>query len=97
MSNLDIKYEIIDREMIIKLPERVDNISPLEFEKELYHILNNGTNNKTSFDAENLESISLSGLRVIEKLRLEFGNMKLVNLKPEVDAFVRESGYTGLL
>ena len=91
-----VEHKVIDNEMIIKLPERVDTESCLEFERELFCLINRGTNTKTVFDAEDLEFISSSALGVLEKLRLEFGNLKIINLKPDVYEAVKNSGYSEL-
>ena len=93
---MDIQYKVIDDKMIIQLPERVDKEVTLAFEREMYCIINQGTNYKTYFDAENLEFISVPGLRVLKKLRLEFGDLKMINVKPEVLKFIQENGYTEL-
>ena len=93
---MDIQYSVVDKKMFIQLPQRVESDSILEFEKELYCIINRGTNYKTIFDASNMEYISISGLRVLMKLRLEFGNFKLINTKPEVQKILKENGFSEL-
>lgn len=93
---MDIQRKVIGEKMIIHLPGRVDKEVSLEFEKEMYCILNAGTNFKTVIDASNLEHISESGLRVLKKLRLEFGDLKMINIKPEVFEIMKEKGYTEL-
>ena len=93
---MDIQRKVIGEKMIIHLPERVDRDVSLEFEKEMYCILNSGTNYKTVIDAENLEYISETGLRVLKKLRLEFGDLKMINIKPEVFKTMKEKGYMEL-
>ena len=92
----NIVYRDGGREMIIQLPNTSSIRSYIQFEKEMYYIINNGTNTRTLFDAAGIESISLSVLRVLEKLRLEFGNMKITNMKPEVYEMVRDSGFPDL-
>ena len=67
---MDIKSSINDEEMIIQLPKRVEKEECLRFEKELYCIINSGTNYKTFFDAENLDYISESALVVLKKLKM---------------------------
>ena len=93
---MDIQYNVVGEKMIIQLPERVDTESSLEFEKEMYCILNSGTNYKTVIDAANLEFISKSGLRALKKLRLEFGDLKMINIRPEVHEIMKDNDYTEL-
>jgi anti-anti-sigma regulatory factor len=94
---MEIKYKVIGEEMIIQLPERVEDEMALDFERELYCLINQGTNYKTFFNAENLEFISRSGLRALKKLRLEFGDLKMINYKPEVLKFLKDNGYNELV
>jgi len=93
---MDIQRKVIGEKMIIHLSGRIDKAVSLEFEKEMYCILNAGTNFITIIDAADLEYISESGLRVLKKLRLEFGNLKMINIKPEVFEIMKEKGYTEL-
>ena len=44
---MDIPYRINGEEMIIQLPKRVNSEDALRFEKELYCIINRGTNYRT--------------------------------------------------
>ena len=94
---MDIPYKIIEDEMIIQLPQRVEKEDSLKFERELYCIIKDGSNYKTFFDAENFDYISTAGLMVIKRLRLEFGNLKMINCKPELLKFLKENGYSELV
>ena len=94
---MDIPYRINGEEMIIQLPKRVNSEDALRFEKELYCIINRGTNYRTFFDAENLEFISVSGLMALKKLRLEFGDLKMINYKTDVLNYLKDNGYSELV
>lgn len=94
---MDIKYKVSDEEMIIQLPERVESEDALAFEREIYCIINRGTGYRTYFDAQNLEFLSVSGLMVLKKLRLEFGDLKMINYKPEVLKFLEDNDYSELV
>ena len=94
---MDIKYRITDEEMIIQLPKRVESEDALRFEKEMYCIIKDGMGYKTFFNAENLEYISESALVVLLKLRLEFGDLKMINYNSELHKFLKENGYSELV
>ncbi|MCR5292777.1 MAG: STAS domain-containing protein [Eubacterium sp.] len=93
---MDIKYNVLGEKMTIELPKRIDTEASLEFEKEMYCILNSGTNYKTIIDAARLEYISKSGLRALKKLRLEFGDLKMINIRPEIHEIMKDNDYTEL-
>ncbi len=95
-NQLEIKYKEQDGELIIELPVRESIKSILELEREIYCIINRGESTKTHIDVSSLEYISLSELRVFEKLKMEFGNLKIINLRSEVIKFVKEKGYSDL-
>ena len=95
-NQLEIKYKEQDGELIIELPARESIKSILELEREIYCIINRGESTKTHIDVSSLEYISLSELRVFEKLKMEFGNLKIINLRSEVIKFVKEKGYSDL-
>lgn len=96
VDKIDLKYVVEGGELIVYLPQKVDMKSTLGFERELYCLINKGKNTKTVIDAAEVEFISLAALRVLEKLRLEFGNVKMINISPGVHELVKQSGYIDL-
>ena len=70
---------------------KIDSTNALDFEKEIMAAL------PTEIDASKLEYISSAGLRVLLKLTKTVGEVKIVNVGPEVYEIFDVTGFTSIL
>ncbi len=95
---MDIE-KIIDGEKItFKLKGRLDTVTAPELEKELGDKLNGITD--ITWDFENLEYISSSGLRIllmVQKVMNRQGTMRIINVNESIMDIFEMTGFSGIL
>ncbi len=80
----------------IILEGKIDSGNAPEVEKQIFDSLDSKTQAIT-VDAEKLEYISSSGLRMLLKLRKSCANMEMVGVSPEVYEILEITGFTEML
>lgn len=80
---------------IIRLTGRIDSFSAPKAEQEILGLC--GVQEELILDCENLEFIASSGLRILLILNKEYGNVKLINVNPEVYDILRMSGFPQIM
>ena len=81
----------------IALVGRIDSSNAASAEQEITDLLSGDTGSELTVDAEKLEYISSSGLRVLLRLRKRFSGMKIVNAVSEVYEIFEMTGFTEMM
>jgi len=95
---LNIKKVADGGDVKVTLEGRLDTITAPELEKELKELLPGATN--LLFDFADLEYISSAGLRVLlsaQKVMNKQGEMKLINVREEVNEIFEVTGFSDIL
>ena len=84
--------------LTIYLEGRIDSNNAAQTETELLDAYSGAAGAEMAMDAEGLEYISSAGLRVLMKLRKQYGKpLPVVNVSPEVYDIFEVTGFTDLL
>ena len=76
-----MKYTTNERNLTITLDERIDFNNSKEIEQEILRIIKENPCEQLILDAENLKSISSSGIRMLFRLsKSETKNLKIINV-----------------
>ncbi len=95
-----MKVTIEDNVMTIFLKGRIDTNNALQTENELFSAVESAPEAVDQFilDASELEYISSAGLRVLMKMRKNFGeNIRVIGVSPEVYDIFDVTGFTEIL
>ena len=95
-----MKVTIEDNVMTIFLKGRIDTNNALQTENELFSAVESATEavGQLILDASELEYISSAGLRVLMKMRKNFGeNIRVIGVSPEVYDIFDVTGFTEIL
>ena len=91
---MKVEKKKIDNNLIVSLEGRLDTNTVSELENEISDL--NGIESIT-FDFENLEYISSSGLRLMLKCKKEIDNTKIINCNPEVFEIFNITGFAEMM
>ena len=84
--------------LMISLEGRIDTNSAPVMEQEIMDIINANAGKNVSFDADNLEYISSSGLRMIMRVRKKLGySPKMINVSQDVYDIFETTGFNTVL
>ena len=76
-----MKYELLDKTLTLYFEGELNSFNSEDVENEIEKILNDNDNfKKLVLDLENLRYISSAGLRIIVKLKQDYGELKLVKV-----------------
>ncbi len=95
-----MKVTIEDNVMTIFLKGRIDTNNALQTENELFSVVKSAPEAVDQFilDSSELEYISSAGLRVLMKMRKNFGeNIRVIGVSPEVYDIFDVTGFTEIL
>ncbi len=95
-----MKVTIEDNVMTIFLKGRIDTNNALQTENELFSVVKSAPEavDQLILDASELEYISSAGLRVLMKMRKNFGeNIRVIGVSPEVYDIFDVTGFTEIL
>lgn len=95
-----MKVTIEDNVMTIFLKGRIDTNNALQTENELFSVVKSAPEAVDQFilDSSELEYISSAGLRVLMKMRKNFGeNIRVIGVSPEVYDIFDLTGFTEIL
>ncbi|MCR5075884.1 MAG: anti-sigma factor antagonist [Ruminococcus sp.] len=95
-----MKVTIEDNVMTIFLKGRIDTNNALQTENELFSVVKSAPEAVDQFilDSSELEYISSAGLRVLMKMRKNFGeNIRVIGVSPEVYDVFDVTGFTEIL
>lgn len=92
-----MKKAVIDNNLVITLPNRIDSSNANEVGCELEDILATKTSEKVVFDATPLTYISSAGLRVILKCKKKENCLKIINVSSEVYEIFEMTGFTEII
>ena len=91
-----MKSTVKDRVLIIELEGKIDTNNSSAVEKEILSICSGSDYDSIILDADHLEYISSSGLRVILRLRKK-GQLKIINASNEVYDILEMTGFTMMM
>ena len=83
--------------LTIFLEGHIDSANAPFVEKEVFDVLKETSPAQVIVDAEKLEYISSSGLRIILKLRQRYADIKLINASSEVYEIFEMTGFTEMM
>lgn len=87
-----------NNEYVYELSGGIDSSNAVQFENDLFAKLkNNKTAKKVILDGANLNYISSAGLRVILRLKKEYDDTRIINLKPDVYDIFEMTGFTKIM
>ena len=94
---MNITYRIDKKILYIAVEGKVDASNAADVEKQIFEIKNHNPEHHLVIDAEKLEYISSTGLRVILKLRKAAPKMAIINVIPEVYEVFDMTGFTDMI
>ncbi len=83
--------------LTIDLEGRIDTSNSGKTEKQILEICQDKDHKDLILDADRLEYISSSGLRIILRLRKKYGNLKMINVSSEVYDILDMTGFTSMI
>lgn len=83
--------------MTVILSGRIDSVNSPEVEKKITSELEGEKFDHLVLDAEKLEYISSSGLRIILRLKKSYGDIKLINVNSDVYEILDVTGFTEMM
>lgn len=92
-----MKTEKKNDTLTLFLSGRIDSANAAQTEKDIRQAIGNETFTALILDAEDLEFISSAGLRVILKLKKEYKDVSIVNVKADVYDVFEMTGFTEIL
>lgn len=94
---MEIKTKLENGKLIIFPEGRIDTTNAMEIEKEMFGLAYEHENTPIEVDAEKLEYISSSGLRVLMKLlRMKKDKIIIRNVSSDVYKIFEVTGFTEL-
>ena len=91
-----MRYTVSGGKVCVYLRGRIDTNNAPEFASEMDRIHKANAGREMIIDAEGLEYISSSGLRVLMKLRRDLGEMAIINVSAQVYEIFDMTGFTTL-
>ena len=88
---------IINGILTIGLHGHIDSVNAAEVEKEVTEIREANQGLPVELDCEDLQYISSAGLRVILRLKKAVGDVKLINVTPQVYEVLDMTGFTEMM
>ena len=82
---------------MLELTGRIDTNNAAQVEKELQEQLATQNETQLVFDAAGLEYISSAGLRVLLRLRKQYPDIRLINVRPDVYDILDMTGFTAVM
>ncbi|MBR2791487.1 MAG: anti-sigma factor antagonist [Erysipelotrichaceae bacterium] len=95
MSN--VKAELKEGVMTVSVSGNVDSSNAPDIEKEIRDSLENQQFNELILDAEDLNYISSAGLRIILRLKKDYSEFKVTNVRSEVYEILEMTGFTEMM
>ncbi|MBQ1756972.1 MAG: anti-sigma factor antagonist, partial [Erysipelotrichaceae bacterium] len=95
MSN--VKAELKEGVMTVSVSGNVDSSNAPDTEKEIRDALGNQQFNELILDAEDLNYISSAGLRIILRLKKDYSEFKVTNVRSEVYEILEMTGFTEMM
>lgn len=92
-----MESKLTDNLLTIYFPERIDSTSAAAAEAEINDILAKNPCEQLIIDAENMDYISSAGLRVVLKLRKQFEDLRVINVKSEVYEIFEMTGFAEMI
>ena len=89
--------QVNDNRISIRLPARIDANSARMVEKELLALLGGKAYRNVVLNALDLDYISSAGLRVVLRVRKEYGGLVIQNVAPDVYEIFRMTGFTNIM
>ena len=81
----------------ITLSGRIDSLNAADTEKKILDDLQGISGVPLVFDMEKLDYISSAGLRVILRLKKQYPDISIINVKPEVYEILEMTGFTEMM
>ena len=81
----------------IALSGRIDSLNAADTEKKILDDLQGISGAPLVFDMEKLDYISSAGLRVILRLKKQYPDISIINVKPEVYEILEMTGFTEMM
>ena len=82
---------------MLELTGRIDTNNAAQVEKELQKQLAAQNETQLVFDAAGLEYISSAGLRVLLRIRKQYPDIRLINVRPDVYDILDMTGFTAVM
>ncbi len=82
---------------MLELTGRIDTNNAAQVEKELQEQLAAQNETQLVFDAAGLEYISSAGLRVLLRIRKQYPDIRLINVRPDVYDILDMTGFTAVM
>ena len=95
MSN--VKAELKEGVMTVSVSGNVDSSNAPDIEKEIRDSLEGQQFNELILDAEDLNYISSAGLRIILRLKKDYSEFKVTNVRSEVYEILEMTGFTEMM
>lgn len=92
-----MRFDFENDKLCVFWEGRIDSANASDVEKELGDIVEKHPDASLEIDAENLEYISSSGLRILMKLRKSKDGLSVKNVSPEVYEVLEMTGFTEIL
>lgn len=92
-----MKNEMNNNILTIYLEGHIDSANSANIEKEVFEIVGESKAESVILDAEKLEYISSSGLRILLKLKKLYAELKIINVSSEVYEILEVTGFTEII
>ena len=92
-----MKKEMNNKTLTIFLEGHIDSANAMNVEKEVFDLLKDCDAESIILDAENLEYISSSGLRILLKIKKSYFDLKIINVSSDVYEILEVTGFTEII
>lgn len=93
----EIRGEVRDGSVFLRLSGHIDSGNSAEAEKEIFRITEGAPSCPVEIDAEELEYISSAGLRVLLRLRRKHPKIRIINVNSEIYEIFDMTGFTQMM